>query len=185
MEWECLSITLFSLLELLTQSNEMSLSRMRPWPEIKACGISFTFLWGAHCILRFQTSTCGWAVAGSPWDPDALSHCLKCLFPPRGTWPVVLDAVVGYVGRRSPMAMATVCEVKRRQPRGSIWEETHINSRDIIPLTPTYHQAPDRADTRKYEKMVYKNGGTKWLLEDLKQKVEGKAWETPEVERMG
>lgn len=41
MERECLSITLFSLLELLTQSNEMSLSRMRPWPEIKVCGFLF------------------------------------------------------------------------------------------------------------------------------------------------
>ena len=106
---------------------------------------------------------------------------LKCLSRPRETWPVVLDAVLGCVERRSPTALAAVCEVKGSQPRGSIWEESQINSREIILWALAHHpvyKAPDRADTWHYEIMAYKSGETKGLLEDLKQKVGGKAWDS-------
>ena len=158
-------------------------SWIRPRLEIRVCSISCRFWWRPIVFsLKFQTSTCGWAVAISAHAKWMLWFLvLEWLSPPRGTWPVGLVTVLGCVGRGSPMTLAAVGEVKAHQPKGRIWGELKVNCREII--HPNHQSArPQVEQTHRNMKLC---GETKCLLENLKQQVEGRPHETPEVERIG
>ena len=116
-----MSVTPFLLPELLMQVNEMHLSCMRPQPEIRACVVSCRCLWRPSVLsLKFQRSACGRAAAVS--EDECFDSLPSGASPPRWTWPVILDAVLGCIGKVKVLVTQlclTLCNHMDCSPPGS------------------------------------------------------------------
>lgn len=90
----------FLLPELLMQVNEMHLSYMRPSARNQSLRCSCRCLWRPSVLsLKFQRSTCGWLQLHLKMPNECFESLPSSASPPRWTWPVILDAVLGCIGK--------------------------------------------------------------------------------------